>query len=69
MREFKNKIAVVTGAASGIGKALAERCLNEEMKVVMADIEEDALLKTVDEFQSQGKGDLLEGKNPATFGL
>lgn len=39
MKELKEKVAVVTGAASGIGLALAERFLAEGMKVVMADIE------------------------------
>jgi NAD(P)-dependent dehydrogenase (short-subunit alcohol dehydrogenase family) len=43
MREFKDKIAVITGAASGIGYGLAERCAQEGMKVVLADIEENAL--------------------------
>ena len=45
MKEFKDKVAVITGAASGIGRALAERCAEEGMKVVLADIEEEALLK------------------------
>lgn len=40
MREFKDKVAVITGAASGIGRAIADRCVNEGMKVVLADIEE-----------------------------
>lgn len=39
MKELKDKVAVVTGAASGIGLALAERFLEEGMRVVMADIE------------------------------
>ena len=43
MKEFKNKVPVITGAASGIGKAIAERCCEEGMKVVIADIEEHAL--------------------------
>ena len=43
MKEFKNKVAVVTGGASGIGWGLAERCAREGMKVVLADIEESAL--------------------------
>ena len=37
MTGFKDKVAVITGAASGIGRALAERCAHEGMKVVLAD--------------------------------
>ena len=43
MKEFKNKVAVITGAGSGIGFALAERCAKEGMKVVLADIDEKFL--------------------------
>ena len=43
MRDFEGKVAVVTGAASGMGRAFAERLANEGMKVVLADIEEGAL--------------------------
>ena len=43
MQDFAGKVAVVTGAASGIGFALAERFAQEGMKVVLADIEEPAL--------------------------
>src|SRR6516162_5215244 len=39
------KVAVVTGAASGIGFGLAERFAAEGMSVVMADVEEPALAK------------------------
>lgn len=39
MENFEGKVAVVTGAASGIGRALTERCLAEGMHVVMVDIE------------------------------
>jgi NAD(P)-dependent dehydrogenase (short-subunit alcohol dehydrogenase family) len=44
MKEFKGKVAVITGAASGIGRAIAERYAQEAMKVVLADIEENAWL-------------------------
>jgi NAD(P)-dependent dehydrogenase (short-subunit alcohol dehydrogenase family) len=40
MQEFKNRVAVVTGAASGIGRAIAEHCAAEGMRVVLADIEQ-----------------------------
>ena len=35
MKEFRDKVAVITGAASGIGRAVAERCAQEGMKVVL----------------------------------
>jgi NAD(P)-dependent dehydrogenase (short-subunit alcohol dehydrogenase family) len=43
MREFRERVAVVTGGASGIGKALARVFLREGMKVVIADVEAPAL--------------------------
>jgi len=43
MKELRGRVAVVTGAASGIGRALAERFATEGMKVVLADVERDAL--------------------------
>jgi NAD(P)-dependent dehydrogenase (short-subunit alcohol dehydrogenase family) len=43
MRELKGKVAVVTGGASGIGRALAGRFAREGMKVVLADVEEGPL--------------------------
>jgi NAD(P)-dependent dehydrogenase (short-subunit alcohol dehydrogenase family) len=43
MRVFEGRVAVVTGAASGIGLALAQRFAAESMKVVMADVEAAAL--------------------------
>jgi NAD(P)-dependent dehydrogenase (short-subunit alcohol dehydrogenase family) len=43
MRDFDGKVAVITGAASGIGLALAEKAASEGMKVVLADVEEKAL--------------------------
>jgi NAD(P)-dependent dehydrogenase (short-subunit alcohol dehydrogenase family) len=49
MKEFRGRVAVVTGGASGIGKALAKACLAEGMKVVIADVEAAALEKTTKE--------------------
>ena len=43
MEELKGRVAVVTGAASGIGRALSERFAAEGMRVVLADVEAEAL--------------------------
>ena len=49
LKEFQGKVAVVTGAASGIGRALAGKSAQEGMKVVPADIEEQALMQASQE--------------------
>ena len=51
MKHFEGKTAVVTGAASGIGLGLAERFAQENMQVVMADVEEEALEKAVERLE------------------
>ena len=43
MQDLAGRVAVVTGAASGIGRALVDRFAAEGMSVVMADVERDAL--------------------------
>ena len=45
MQVFQGKVAVVTGAASGIGLGMTEALASRGMKVVMADVEEAALMK------------------------
>ncbi|MBX6390575.1 MAG: SDR family NAD(P)-dependent oxidoreductase [Frankia sp.] len=54
MDEFAGKVAVVTGAGSGMGKAFATRWAAEGMKVVAADIQQDALDATVKELREAG---------------
>ena len=54
MQDFQGKVAVVTGAASGIGRALAAKSAQEGMKVVLADVEERALKRAEEELQASG---------------
>jgi NAD(P)-dependent dehydrogenase (short-subunit alcohol dehydrogenase family) len=56
--ELRGKVAVVTGAASGIGHAMVRRFLDAGMRVVMADIEEAALETAAEAFPSR-RGDVL----------
>ena len=59
MQDFAGKVAVITGAASGIGKALTEKCLAEGMHVVMADIEEAVLNETAAQLQATTNNQVL----------
>src|SRR5579884_462617 len=54
MKDFKGRVAVITGAASGIGRALAEQCVSERMKVVLADVELEALAEVEASLQAGG---------------
>jgi NAD(P)-dependent dehydrogenase (short-subunit alcohol dehydrogenase family) len=62
MQDFEGKVAVITGAASGIGRALTEKCLAEGMHVVMADIESKALHQAAKELQAAGQNSILPVK-------
>ena len=39
MKDFKDKVAVITGAANGIGFAVARECAKRQVKIVIADID------------------------------
>ena len=54
MQNLKNKVAVITGAAEGIGKALATALAAENMKLVLADINANKLTETVAEIAATG---------------
>jgi NAD(P)-dependent dehydrogenase (short-subunit alcohol dehydrogenase family) len=54
MRELAEKVAVVTGAASGIGEAIAQRAAAEGMKVVLVDVEQPALSRAADRLREGG---------------
>lgn len=51
---FINKIAIITGGADGIGKAVAYRLSKEGAKIALFDINESLLKKTVAEFKNSG---------------
>jgi NAD(P)-dependent dehydrogenase (short-subunit alcohol dehydrogenase family) len=54
MQELKSKVAVITGAAEGIGKAIALVAAAQGMKLVLADISANNLQRTVDEIAQTG---------------
>ena len=53
---LKEKVAIVTGAASGIGKAIAQRLASEGAFVIIADKNEGAIPPAVDEIEAAGGG-------------
>ena len=59
MKDLNGRVAVVTGAASGIGLALAKRCAASGMSVVMADIEQAALDLAAAEVASTGGSEVF----------
>jgi NAD(P)-dependent dehydrogenase (short-subunit alcohol dehydrogenase family) len=54
MEDLQGKVAVITGGASGIGRAVADRAAAEGMKIVLGDIEEGPLKEAVDELTGAG---------------
>jgi NAD(P)-dependent dehydrogenase (short-subunit alcohol dehydrogenase family) len=47
MKDFRGKVAVITGAASGFGREFARACAAEGMRVALADVDEKGMLETV----------------------
>jgi NAD(P)-dependent dehydrogenase (short-subunit alcohol dehydrogenase family) len=54
VENLQGKVAVITGGASGIGRAVADRAVAEGMKVVLADIEKRPLEVAVDDLTDNG---------------
>ena len=66
MKDFVDKVVVVTGGASGIGKALAKAFLGARAKVVIADVEKGALEKTCQELGGNLSGVTVDVRDPAS---
>jgi NAD(P)-dependent dehydrogenase (short-subunit alcohol dehydrogenase family) len=60
VQDLRGKVAVVTGAASGIGHALAARLATEGMKLVLVDVEADPLAEVARAFEADGVEVLAE---------
>jgi NAD(P)-dependent dehydrogenase (short-subunit alcohol dehydrogenase family) len=54
MKNFKDKVAVITGGASGLGREFALTAAGLGMKLVLADVQQDTLDATTAELEAQG---------------
>ena len=54
MKTFKDRVAVITGGASGLGREFALKAASLGMKLVLADVQRDALERTSEELKQQG---------------
>jgi NAD(P)-dependent dehydrogenase (short-subunit alcohol dehydrogenase family) len=66
MKDFKDRVVVVTGGASGIGKALVKAFLSEGAKVVIGDVEQSALDATIAELGGDVTGVVTDVSDPAS---
>ncbi|KQV43791.1 MULTISPECIES: 3-hydroxybutyrate dehydrogenase [unclassified Rhizobium] len=57
--KLKDKVCLVTGSASGIGRAIATRYVGEGAKVVIADLQQDAAEKTAADLTAAGPGEAI----------
>ena len=64
--KLTNKIAIITGAASGIGKAIAERFVTEGANIAIADLNPDAANATAQELSAKGPGKAMGVKMDVT---
>jgi NAD(P)-dependent dehydrogenase (short-subunit alcohol dehydrogenase family) len=55
VEDLAGRVAVITGGAGGIGRALAEELLREEMRVVVADVQADLVATAEDELGALGE--------------
>jgi len=57
--KLEGKVCLITGAASGIGAAIAKRFVGEGAKVVIADLKLDAARAKADELKAIGPGEAI----------
>lgn len=69
IKDYRGKVAVITGGAGGIGSAIAKALLAEGAKVVLSDVEKGALDRAVGELAQQGSdvsGVVTDVSDPAS---
>ncbi|MEK9873658.1 MAG: SDR family NAD(P)-dependent oxidoreductase, partial [Betaproteobacteria bacterium] len=58
MMRLEGKVCIVTGSAKGIGRATAEKFLNEGAKVLVCDVDDDAIDLCISSFETFGNAAL-----------
>lgn len=66
MDRLKNKVAIITGAGSGIGRAIAQKFVQEGAKVVVADYNEETAKETATMISSSG-GEVIVSKTDVSM--
>lgn len=58
MSQYNNKVSVITGGASGIGLAVAKKCAQEHMHILLADVEAKKLNDAVSQLEKIAIGNV-----------